>query len=73
MVIPDQPQQIVCETAISKITRARWTGGGSSGTVPVLQVQSLELKPQSHQNKQKTTWKFFAIGCFLPKLLLSLT
>jgi hypothetical protein len=34
---------------ISKITRAKWTGGVAQVVAPALQVQSPEFKPQSHQ------------------------
>jgi hypothetical protein len=39
ITVQGQPRQIVCETPISKITRAKWTGG-----MPALQVWSPELK-----------------------------
>jgi hypothetical protein len=38
--------------AISKITRAKWTGGDSSGRTPALQIQSPEFKLQCHQINQ---------------------
>jgi hypothetical protein len=41
--VQGQPRQIVCETPISKITRAKWTGGSSP-----------EFKPQPHQKKKKS-------------------
>jgi hypothetical protein len=37
-----------------KITRTNWTGGGSSGREPALQVQSSEFKPRSQQKRKKS-------------------
>jgi hypothetical protein len=41
---------------MSKITRAKWTGG-VAGRLPALQVESPEFKPQSHQKKKKKSYK----------------
>jgi hypothetical protein len=38
---------------IFKLTRAKWTGGVSSGRVPALQVRSPAFKPQFHQQKRQ--------------------
>jgi hypothetical protein len=41
---------------LSKITRAKWTGGQPrTGKVPVLQAGNPELKLQSHKKKKKGT------------------
>jgi hypothetical protein len=37
ILVQSQPGQTVCRDLISKITRPKWTGGGSSGRVPDLQ------------------------------------
>jgi hypothetical protein len=49
MKVPGQPRQIVQETPVSKITKAKWTGGVSQA------VHSPELNPQSHQKKPTFT------------------
>jgi hypothetical protein len=46
--------QIVWETPISKITRAKWDWKcGSSGRVPALQMRSPEFKPHYQKKKEK--------------------
>jgi hypothetical protein len=49
---------MVCETLISKIIKAKWTGGVAQGVDPfALQAQSPEFKPHSHQKKKKEMYK----------------
>jgi hypothetical protein len=43
-------RQIVQETHISKITRAKWTGGMTQAVVFALQAQSLESKKYKNKN-----------------------
>jgi hypothetical protein len=38
---------------ISKITRAKWTGGPAGAPAPALQVKSPEFKPQAYQKTSK--------------------
>jgi hypothetical protein len=57
-MIQGQPGQMVCETLISKIIKAKWTGGVAQGVDPfALQAQSPEFKPHSHQKKKKEMYK----------------
>jgi hypothetical protein len=44
------PGETVCETPISKITRAKWTGGVAPTEPPALQAQSYEFSwmPVAH-------------------------
>jgi hypothetical protein len=49
-----QPRQIVHETSISKITRAKWTWAVAHVYRIALWVDSLEFKPQSHKKKKRT-------------------
>jgi hypothetical protein len=49
IVVLDQPGQLVHETPISKITRAKWAGGVLQA---VKHLQSPEFKPQ-YQKKKK--------------------
>jgi hypothetical protein len=46
-VVQGQLQQILIETPISKITRAKWTGG----VAQVVEHLLYKHKPQSHQKK----------------------
>jgi hypothetical protein len=52
IIVRGQPEQIVCEAPISKITRAKlnWRYG-SNGKVPTLQVQIPEFKTEIPQKK----------------------
>jgi hypothetical protein len=51
IVVQGQPMQTVLETPSLKISRAKWTGGVSSGRATALEVRSLELK-QKQENLQ---------------------
>jgi hypothetical protein len=51
-MVQGQPRQIVHETPISKITRAKWTGGVAQVIAPTLQAQSLEFKTQSYKKRR---------------------
>jgi hypothetical protein len=60
VVVQGQPEQTVHETTISKITKAKWTGGmAPSGRVPALQMRSPEFKPLSsnYQTRKKKVWE----------------
>jgi hypothetical protein len=51
--------QIICETPVSKNNQSKMNWRyGSSHSVPALQAQSFEFKPQPHQEKNTTMLKF---------------
>jgi hypothetical protein len=47
--VKDQPRQIVGVAPISKITRAKWTGG----VAQAVKCKSSEFKSQSYKKKKK--------------------
>jgi hypothetical protein len=52
-VVQGQPRQIIHETPLSKITKAKmYWRQGSIGRVPVLQVQGPEFKLHFHQKRK---------------------
>jgi hypothetical protein len=60
--------EIVHKTHISKITRAKWTGGVVQEEECLLcKCTALSSKPQSHQKKKKKilTWEFIIVPCKL--------
>jgi hypothetical protein len=64
IVVQGQPEKIVCETPISKITRAKWTGGLAQAVehllykcetlsqTPVLPKITTTKNVQGHNNQQ---------------------
>jgi hypothetical protein len=56
-----QPRQIVYETPISKITRARWTRAVAQVVEHLLCKHEAEFKHQSHQRGKKKSEQITSI------------